>query len=195
MLEKTPSVSAFPNPFGDRTWNDVRDRIHVKLSMRWPRWDYADLEDAVSSAMVDLCDYWVGLDSSISEDTSRNFNYAVWRGTLYAAAIQGQRYRESTGLEPLEEMLTEENAGVLNRQTTTFGHEPSAEELVVEKAEMEALRAAIESMPETDFESWLGDWLNGLSAREAAKQQGVSSRTIDGLRKNGVNRIKQRMVA
>lgn len=190
--------------FGKRNWPDVYWSIFKNVSRRWPKMNPYDIEDSVSAAMGDLIDYWIQLPSSVSDDTQRNFAFAVTRGTWKAHAHLGKRSEElesSVSLEELEiiensneEMITElavEPFAAYVSDRAPSNHTPSAEETMFDMMAHDEILNAINNLSDDDFDSWFVDFWSGESLVEIAERQDVSPDTIRMRRNRGLNRLAE----
>lgn len=182
------------NPFGLRGWEDVRVQVNYRLLRKFPSTPREDLEDAVSSAMVDLVDYWVNLGSSVSKDTDRNFNYAVWRGTRTALAFLVQRFKDYAAEPFLEQLLhdlasSDEHSPPEEWFLVDPG--PGPEELALDELDRRALLDYFDAEGVEDWEMWAQDYLDDLTVREAAERQGVSHVAVVKRRQRGIRRMKE----
>jgi RNA polymerase sigma factor (sigma-70 family) len=181
------------NPFGPRGWDDVRVQVNYRLLRKFPTTPPADVEDAVSSAMVDLVDYWVNLGTSVSPDTERNFNYAVWRGSRTALDFLVQRFRQWTS-EPYLEQLLSDAAGDDDSDPQEWflvDPQPGPEQQVIEGMERQGFMDYLEALDESEWDGWLQDYLDDLTVREAGERRGVSHVAVVKRRKRGIERMKE----
>ena len=192
------------NIFGERKWSDVHNSIMRNTIRRWPMMNLYDIEDAVQNAMTDLVDYWIELPSSVSDDTQRNFAYAVTRGTWKAKSALGVRANELQSLISLEELEIIENSndetiGELavepfadySNERAKSHNSPSAEEVMFDKMAHDDILNAINNLSDNDFESWFADFWSGDSLVEIAERQDVTPDTIRMRRNRGLNRLAE----
>jgi RNA polymerase sigma factor (sigma-70 family) len=190
--------------FGGRKWRDVYSSILRATVKRWPMMKHEDVEDAVQGAMVDLVDYWIQLPSSVSDDTQRNFAYAVTRGTWKANSFLGKMLQENNSQISLEELEVLENSSenfITELANEPFGdwpserapewYSPSAEDVMFDNEMHDVISNAINSLSENDFEEWFDDFWSGESLVEIAERRNVSPDTIRMRRNRGLTRLAE----
>lgn len=132
--------------------------------------------------MLDLVDYWVHLPSSLDSDNpSRNFNFAVQRGTWMATAFAVQRMWSLASLVSLDEQQA-------YPEMVTPGPEP--EDFMDD--EETTVRKFLATLPEEEFSSWLTSYLNGETVRDAADREGLFFTSVHQRRTRGLKRIRAR---
>ena len=147
------------------------------------RVQFADIEDAVSCAMVDLVDYWVHLPSSIApENPDRNYCFAVTRGGWMAAAHVRRIVNEQAHTTPLDEMAA------YHPDLRQPGPEPED----FEPDEEQQAREFLATLPEEEFSSWLEDYLAGRTVRASAQREDVTFAAIHQRRTWGLRRLRRR---
>lgn len=189
-----------PSPdaiFGDKDWSDVRKEIarHVYWRFRWRGTSPDDLEDAIQAAILDLYDYWMELGGSLDPDKpDRNFKWAVWRGRRVAVGHLVNRFAELGHEVPYTEVHEELHEDESRRYTHTgVGADrtsPSPEEIVCERQEQEAARRFIERLPEAVTDAWLGDYLDGLTAKDSARKAGIGTNAMEQRRSRGMGALR-----
>jgi DNA-directed RNA polymerase specialized sigma24 family protein len=195
-------MSDIENLFGDRTWEHVRASITRATVRRWPQMNPYDIEDAVSTAMVDLVDYWLTLGSSVSSDTQRNFAYAVTRGTWKAKAALGERAEEietSSSLEELDFMMAELDSPIGELAVEPFAdyvsdrapkfQAPSAEEVLFDHLLHDEVLTAINRLSEDELDGWFADFWSGESLVDIAEREKVSPDSVRMRRNRGLDRL------
>lgn len=143
----------------------------------------ADIDDAVSSAMVDLFDYWLHLKSSITDDNpSRNFNFAITRGYWMASSFLYHTMCDSSRFIALDERV--------GHTPEMIQRGPEPEDFL--QTEEQAVQDFLSTLPEDEYRSWLTDFLEGLTERQAAQRHGVFRNAIHERRTRGLRRIRER---
>lgn len=193
------------NVFGKRNWQDVRNSVLRNITRRWPQMNGYDLEDAASVAMLDLVDYWANLSSSVTDDTERNFAYAVTRGTWKAKDALGKRSIELTQSASLEELelLDSDCEDMLGELATEpFGdysgdrapgyQAPSAEDVMFAQIEHDQLLEIVNNLSPREFNEWFTDFWSGESLVDIAERKNVSPDSIRMKRNRGLERLASR---
>lgn len=168
------------SPFGERTWLDVRKAVARKLGRRFPRVSGEVLDDALGDVVVDLIAYWQGLASSVSEDTDRNFYFAVKRGVWRGTTVLIERFRLGS-IEVLHHLPAELDGGCddtdespASWQSSFVDPDPTPDEVVEELDAAERARRVLEELDSVELEDWFRSLLSGESERDAAKRLGIS---------------------
>lgn len=176
-------------PFGSRTWDDVRSAILKSVRRKWPNMPIDDVEDAVSEAIVDLVDYWLHLSSSVDiSNPERNFAFGIRRGAWVATTALVARFNEYEHEWPTPDGATDDGdggtvAGLLARHPDD-GLGP--EDAYIEREKLECLRDAISRLTPDDWEQWFDDYIEGKTTREIASDQGISQSKASRRQREGL---------
>lgn len=138
--------------------------------------------------MLDLIDYWLSLESSVSEDHDRNFKYAVWRACKEASKFLVGIFRERSHEVSVDGTSDEdeERGSLWERVADT---ELGPEDVACETDELSRARRLIQDADQGDREGWLDDLLAGLPESASAQKAGVVQSTIHRRRRNGARRF------
>lgn len=181
------------NLFGEKNWDDVRVTLMKRVSRRWTRMPKEDVEDAVSEALLDLVNYWVDLDSSISTDPVRNYHFALRRGYWVATSYLVKRYKRYGKEVPAEVFQNNlddyEGSGAASFIADPVDPDPNPEELYVLARDMEKVREAIGSIPAEQREEWFDAFITGLTKREAAELEKTSPSQVQRRRAKGLRTL------
>ena len=138
-------------------------------------------------------DYWAGLSSSRGGDASRRYAYALWRGghtvNRHLAARVEQNLTEWSVSPSWDDEVADEWKWA--RMNLPIPTEPGVEEQLGEAAERLRVERLVDSIPTEEWDNWLGDYLEGLSIRRAARRQGVSHVAILKRREAGMERLRR----
>lgn len=139
--------------------------------------------------MVDLIDYWLSLESSVSGDPDRNFKYAVWRATKEASKFLVGIFQDRVHEVSVDGGVDDEDdeRGSLWDRIADTGDGP--EDQACESDEVGRARRLIEDAEDGEMDDWLYDLLSGISESESARRSGVNQSTISRRRRAGVRRI------
>lgn len=170
--------------FGSKTWEDLR---RVLASYLWNRF-YAispdDVDDAVSEAMVDLLGYWIDLPSSVTEDTRRNWAFALWRAK-HIGANRIHRLLTERGKIISFELPEEGEQTVLD----LLANVPEPEPPTGDEERNERIREMLSSLDVEDLEKWLHPLLAGESQRAQARRQKIAQSSVCNLRAFGKKKL------
>jgi DNA-directed RNA polymerase specialized sigma24 family protein len=176
--------------FGDEhSWGELRGILTKHLRKKFPGATAEDIEDAAGDGILDLCDYWAGLSSSMTADTARNWSYALWRATKRASSAL---YRDLERLRPEVSMETPvHDAGT--GQVVTLGDllaaKPAQDADMTDDEYQAKVQEFIDSIPPEDLETWLNPMVRGESVRAEARRTGAHYRTVHRNRQRGKARL------
>jgi hypothetical protein len=112
--------------FGDRTWDDVRGKVHARLRAKWPSASRTDIEDAVSVGLCDLMGNWLDMPSTVkaieSGDTEKVFAFAVKFGEHRANDYLAARVYDDNA--PLSLSTVEDNPYGDGSHNNEYGSAP-----------------------------------------------------------------------
>lgn len=187
-----------PQPFGWRDWTDVEEVLRAVIFRKWGHINPEDMDDATQTAMLDLVDYWVNLDSvKGNEDPDQNFRYAVQRGYWTATTWLSNVYEERQVNLTYEQAYMRENDDDSPNaaQTDIFEDrtQPSPEEQVVQKLEEEEVRRAIAESDPKELSPWLEDYLSDQTVTQVAERLGISHQAVSKRWRKGLKRLAERM--
>jgi hypothetical protein len=119
--------------FGERSWEDVRAKVHARLRDKWDRKSVQneDIEDAVSDALGLLMSAWLSYPSTQrvieSGDTAKTFAYAVkWAEWKANRVVSGLVYDEDAHLG-LSELTDDQYQALVGRLIAKHGARIDAE--------------------------------------------------------------------
>lgn len=175
--------------FGEKTWDDVRGMIAVRLARVFGRPLHA-VEDAASAAMVDLVDYWMHLPSSLGGSPNRNFAYAVQRGVWMGQCYFSQGLDLAVQERPCNPIANEESeAANGDAHLDVPDPAPGPEEQAMERSDVEAARHFLSGLPAPELKGWLMPLIDGLPVEAQAQAEGVTKSAISHRRKAGFDRL------
>ena len=134
--------------------------------------------------MVDLVDYWVSLESSISSDPARNFAFAIRRGTWTATTFLVEAF-ERHGTEQSLDIDVEFD----ERPMDLAVDHRSPEVIYEENEEFSTVWEKVAQLSPEEYEGWFKSFIEGESVRQAAAREGVHRRCIEDRRRRGVRRL------
>lgn len=91
--------------FGNKSWDDVRADVTRRVRRKWCYSQQADVDDAVSDAVLRLVEYWLDLDTTreaILSEPHRAYGFAVWYGTRFAMNRLKEVAAEQNGVDWLD---------------------------------------------------------------------------------------------
>lgn len=96
-------MSMTDNIFSPRSWDDVHRKVSIRLRLTWNGATQDQVDDAVSEAMSNLVDYWLGTRGAITEDRQRNFDFAVRYAERYGNKLIAKEMNRAERLWSPEE--------------------------------------------------------------------------------------------
>ena len=164
------------NIFGPkRDWEDLR---RILADYLWKRfWDISpdDVADAASAAMVDLMDRWIDYPTSVTNDVSRNWSYAMWRAKHTASNFLGKLLEERGVLWSYDAIDEEDGPDWLESIEDPTPLTPNEER-------NEAIRQALGEMPEEELRKSLYPVLMGESERQQARREKSNKSAVHNCR-------------
>lgn len=138
--------------------------------------------------MVDLIDYWLSLESSVSEDHDRNFKYAVWRATKEASKFLVGIFQDRIHEVSVDgaDAYDEEHGSLWDRIVDTAA---GPEEQACDTDEFGRARRLIEEVDTGEIDNWLGDYLAGITEEASAFDAGIHQSSMHRRREAGLRRI------
>lgn len=174
--------------FGDKTWEDIRRITCAKLSRTFGGATPHDVDDAAQEALVDLLQYWATLPSSISDDTNKNFAFALRRCWHTSSkylwdALQQQNQETSAGVP---------DEGDPTWMQGNYVHQPEPldplDELIEDENNDELLEA-VSRLPADELRSWVQGLIDGESLRATEVRTGIPMKTVQRRRATTLARM------
>ena len=184
-----------------RGWNNLRKLLAAHCMRRLPSAPAADIDDAVSEAIASLVSYWAGLESSMTADVDRNWNFAVWRARRHAVTLLYKMLEEYKNVEHLD---ADAPGGNLDDGSQANGRPLTMHEYLEMRGEFmpgppgnlsddayqEKVRSFIAEIPDSEM-WWLTSAASGESVRGCAARTGKSKSAVQRIRSAGRGRLSR----